>query len=141
MVDSQPGIASDLIEQLRAAKRVAVLTGAGISAESGVPTFRDAQTGLWANYKPEDLATPEAFQRNPKLVWEWYAWRRKRVQSVTPNPGHFALVEIERRVPAFTLITQNVDNLHQRAGSKNIIELHGNISRVKCFENDHPASD
>ena len=141
MVDAQPDIAPDLIQLLRAAKRMAVLTGAGISAESGVPTFRDAQTGLWANYRPEDLATPEAFERNPKLVWEWYAWRRERVQNVTPNPGHLALVEIERRVPAFTLITQNVDNLHQRAGSRNIIELHGNISRVKCFEQNHPISD
>ncbi len=141
MVGSQPSIPPDLIQLLCAAKRVAVLTGAGISAESGVPTFRDAQIGLWANYRPEDLATPEAFQRNPKLVWEWYAWRRERVQSVQPNPGHLALVEMERRVPEFTLITQNVDNLHQRAGSKSIIELHGNISRVKCFEHNHPVSD
>jgi len=125
-----------LIETLRAARQVTVLTGSGISAESGVPTFRDAQTGLWSNFRPEDLATPEAFQRNPKLVWEWYAWRRELVAKVLPNPGHHALVEIERRLPRFTLITQNVDSLHQRAGSRNVIELHGNISRTKCFEED-----
>lgn len=124
---------------LREARSVVVLTGAGISAESGVPTFRDAQTGLWAKYNPEDLATPEAFQRDPKLVWKWYAWRRERVQNVSPNPGHMALLDMEHRVPSFTLVTQNVDNLHHRAGSRNIIELHGNITRVKCFEKNHPA--
>jgi NAD-dependent deacetylase len=123
-----------LIEKLRTARHVAVLTGAGISAESGVPTFRDAQTGLWSKYKPEDLATPEAFQRNPRLVWEWYAWRRQHLANVAPNPGHLALAEIESRAPRFTLITQNVDGLHQRAGSRRVIELHGNITRTKCFE-------
>ena len=112
---------------------MAVLTGAGISAESGVPTFRDAQTGLWAKFKPEELATPEAFERNPKLVWEWYQWRRERVGLVAPNAGHLALAALERRVPEFTLITQNVDGLHQRAGSRKVIELHGNITRTKCF--------
>jgi NAD-dependent deacetylase len=117
------------------------LTGAGISAESGIPTFRDAQSGLWARYRPEDLATPEAFERDPKLVWEWYAWRRERVKNVAPNPGHLALVELERRTGDFTLITQNVDNLHQRAGSRRIIELHGNITRVKCFERGHAVSE
>src|SRR5262249_1348633 len=122
---STPTFPKELIESLRRAKRVAVLTGAGISAESGVPTFRDAQSGFWANFKPEDLATPEAFLRNPKMVWEWYAGRREKVGSVQPNPGHHALVEIERRVPEFTLITQNVDGLHQRAGSKRVVELHG----------------
>ena len=91
---------------------------------------------MWEKFKPEELATPEAFQRNPKLVWEWYAWRRELVAKVLPNPGHHALVEIERRLPRFTLITQNVDSLHQRAGSRNVIELHGNISRTKCFEED-----
>ena len=111
-----------------------MLTGAGISAESGLPTFRDAQTGLWSKYKPEDLATPEAFQRNPRLVWEWYAWRRECVAKVSPNAGHLALAEMESRVPHFTLITQNVDGLHQRAGTKRVIELHGNITRTKCFE-------
>ena len=129
-------IPSALIEKLRSAHAVAVLTGAGISAESSVPTFRDAQTGLWAKYRAEDLATPEAFRRNPKLIWEWYHWRRERVGSVSPNPGHVALAELEKRVRQFTLITQNVDGLHHRAGSKRIIELHGNILRTKCFDED-----
>lgn len=122
-----------LLQRLRSATRVTVLTGAGVSAESGLATFRDAQDALWANFRPEDLATPDAFRRNPKLVWDWYAWRRERVGEVQPNPGHFALAEIERRVPDFLLITQNVDGLHQRAGSTRVVELHGNISRVKCF--------
>jgi NAD-dependent deacetylase len=117
-----------------------VLTGAGVSAESGVPTFRDAQTGLWARYRPEDLATPNAFLRNPQLVWDWYAWRKKLVTEVQPNPGHFALAEMETLLreqgdhPQFTLVTQNVDGLHQRAGSQNVLELHGNIQRAKCFD-------
>lgn len=117
---------------LRAARHVAVLTGAGVSAESGIPTFRDAQTGLWARYSPEDLATPAAFQRNPRLVWEWYAWRRQIVAAAGPNPGHLALARLERLVPRLTLITQNVDGLHRRAGSSAPIELHGNIMRVRC---------
>ncbi len=125
-----------LLEAIRRARRVVALTGAGISAESGVPTFRDAQTGLWARFKPEELATPEAFRRNPKLVWEWYAWRRQLVAQVEPNAGHRALVELEHRVPEFTLVTQNVDGLHQRAGSRDVIELHGNIARTKCFDED-----
>jgi len=117
---------------LRRARHIAILTGAGISAESGVPTFRDAQTGLWAKYRPEDLATPEAFRQDPKRVWEWYAWRRELVSQAAPNPGHYALAQLEGCVPRVTLITQNVDSLHQRAGSSNVIELHGNISRVIC---------
>lgn len=123
----------ELLEALRKARHIAVLTGAGTSAESGVPTFRDAQTGLWAKYDPRDLATPEAFRKNPRLVWEWYEWRRNKVASVQPNPGHLALAEIERHVSNFTLVTQNVDGLHARAGSQRIIELHGNITRTKCF--------
>lgn len=130
---SEPtSIPAELIARLRQARRVAVLTGAGISAESGVPTFRQAQTGLWARYDPQQLATPQAFRRQPQLVWDWYAWRRGLVAGVEPNPGHFALAEIERRVPQFTLITQNVDSLHQRAGSRAVLELHGNISRTTC---------
>ena len=123
-----------LVERLRGARRVTVLTGAGVSAESGVPTFRDAQTGLWSKFKPEDLATPEAFRRNPKLVWEWYAMRRAKVREGEPNAGHRALVELEQRVPGFLMATQNVDGLHQRAGSRNVVELHGNITRTKCFD-------
>jgi NAD-dependent deacetylase len=123
---------ASLTHALSQAKRVCVLTGAGISAESGVPTFRDALTGLWETYDPEELATPEAFARNPRLVWEWYAHRRKLVESVAPNPGHIAIAEMETRIPDFTLITQNVDGLHARAGSRRVIELHGNIMRTKC---------
>jgi len=113
-----------------------VLTGAGISAESGIPTFRDALTGLWSKFRPEELATPEAFLANPKLVWDWYAWRRQKVAEVRPNAGHAALAELQDRT-VLTLITQNVDGLHQQAGSRNVIELHGNIRRVKCFDNAH----
>lgn len=125
-----------LVEALRHAKHVAVLTGAGVSAESGVPTFRDAQTGLWSRFNPQELATREAFQRNPKLVWEWYAYRRELTARAKPNAGHQALAEMEKRIPKFTLITQNIDGLHERAGSKNIVELHGNIHRTKCFNED-----
>ncbi len=125
-----------LLQQIRQAQHVVALTGAGISAESGVPTFRDAQTGLWERFRPEELASPEAFRRDPRLVWEWYAWRRELVSKASPNAGHLALVELEKRLPVFTLITQNVDGLHQRAGSGvrfPVIELHGNIQRTKCF--------
>jgi NAD-dependent deacetylase len=127
-------IPPELVEAIRKARHVAVLTGAGTSAESGVPTFREAQTGLWAQYDPQELATPGAFQRNPRLVWEWYTWRRSLVAQAQPNPGHAALVELEQRVPRLTLITQNVDGLHQRAGSQRVIELHGNIARTKRFD-------
>jgi NAD-dependent deacetylase len=125
-------IPQELVERLAAAHRVAVLTGAGISAESGIPTFRDALTGLWANYDTQDLASPEGFARNPKLVWEWYAARRASIAGVQPNPGHVALAALEKRFEQFTLVTQNIDSLHQRAGSRDVVELHGNIARVKC---------
>lgn len=128
-----------LLERLRQAQRVAVLTGAGISAESGVPTFRDAQSGLWARYRPEDLATPEAFAQNPKLVWDWYTWRRGLVAAAQPNPGHRALVELAGRFAKFTLITQNVDGLHRRAGSQQVLELHGNLFDTRCFRCSRPA--
>jgi NAD-dependent deacetylase len=127
-------IPGDLTNLLQKSKRIVALTGAGVSAESGVPTFRDAQTGLWAKFRPEELATPRAFVRNPKLVWEWYEWRRGLVAQAKPNPAHDGLAEMERRLPGFTLITQNVDGLHQRAGSRNVIEIHGNITRTKCFQ-------
>jgi NAD-dependent deacetylase len=141
-----PDISTGLIRSLRQAQFVTVMTGAGTSAESGVPTFRDAQTGLWAKYDPQELATPQAFRRQPALVWEWYAWRRELVGRAQPNPGHHALVELARLVPRLTLITQNVDGLHQRAGSQDVIELHGNIGRTKCFDEDRiveswPMSD
>jgi NAD-dependent deacetylase len=123
-----------LVDRLKQARRFVVLTGAGVSAESGVPTFRDAQTGHWARFRPEDLATPDAFRRDPRLVWEWYAMRRAKLADVQPNPAHLALAEMERRVAEFLLVTQNVDGLHQRAGSRGICELHGNITRTKCFD-------
>jgi NAD-dependent deacetylase len=118
-------------EWLQAARSVAVLTGAGISAESGVPTFR-GPGGLWRSYRPEDLATPAAFARDPNLVWQWYDWRRSLIAKALPNPGHKALVELERRAHHFTLITQNVDGLHDAAGSRHILKLHGDIWRVRC---------
>ncbi|MDQ3965615.1 MAG: NAD-dependent deacylase [Actinomycetota bacterium] len=130
----RPGVhvPESLLAALRSAESVAILTGSGISAESGVPTFREAQTGLWARFDPEELATPEAFARDPRLVWEWYTWRRELVEKAAPNPGHEALAELERHIPSFALITQNVDGLHRRAGSQNVVELHGNIRRSKC---------
>jgi NAD-dependent deacetylase len=127
-------IPAELTTILRTAERVTIMTGAGISAESGVPTFRDAQTGLWAKYDPMELATPNAFRRNPKLVWEWYAWRRELIANTRPNAGHMALAQLEQQIPNLTLITQNIDGLHRAAGSANPIELHGNITRTKCFE-------
>jgi len=125
-----------LLQKFRGARRVVALTGAGISAESGIPTFRDAQTGLWARFRPEELATAAAFRRDPKLVWDWYAWRRGLVAAAAPNAGHRALARLEDLAPEFTLVTQNVDGLHARAGSRRVIELHGNIHRAKCFEED-----
>jgi len=121
-------------EWLAGATAVAVLTGAGISAESGVPTFRGGPNdpGLWKDYKPEDLATPEAFAKDPRLVWEWYNWRRESISKALPNPAHRALVQLEIRKPRFTLITQNVDGLHDRAGSGKILKLHGDIWRMRC---------
>lgn len=121
-----------LISALRGSTRTVVLTGSGISAESGVPTFREAQTGLWARFDPQELATPEAFERDPGLVWDWYAWRRKLVAEARPNPGHLAISGMQELFPDLTLVTQNVDGLHQRAGSREVIELHGNIRRTKC---------
>jgi NAD-dependent deacetylase len=126
----------ELVHALRAARRVTVLTGAGISAESGVPTFRDPQSGLWSRFRPEDLANATAFRRDPQLVWDWYEWRRRTIAAAGPNAGHLALARMETRVPEFSLITQNVDGLHARAGSKNIIELHGSIMRNRCLEED-----
>ncbi len=124
---------SMLVQQLKQARRIAVLTGAGISAESGVPTFRDAQTGVWANFDPDELATPDAFRRNPERVWTWYQSRRDMMSRVRPNPGHFALAEWEKRVDAWSIATQNIDGLHRMAGSQRVYEIHGNIHRSKCF--------
>jgi NAD-dependent deacetylase len=121
-----------LVEAIRHAQRLVVFSGAGISAESGVPTFRDALQGLWARYDPQQLASPAAFRRDPALVWSWYAWRRALVEGVAPNPGHTALASMARRLPGLTIITQNVDGLHQQAGSSDVIELHGSLVRYRC---------
>jgi NAD-dependent deacetylase len=117
--------------RLRAAQRVLVLTGAGVSAESGVPTFRGPE-GLWRQFRPEDLATMDAFERDPKLVWEWYAWRREQIAPLRPNPAHQAIAALEREAPDFLLATQNVDGLHRQAGSRSLVELHGTLWRVRC---------
>lgn len=116
---------------LENARSLFVMTGAGVSAESGVPTFRGAD-GLWNNYSAQDLATPDAFSNNPALVWEWYRWRQDLIMKAQPNAAHYALVELEDRFDDFLLLTQNVDNLHRRAGSRKVLEIHGNIFRTKC---------
>src|SRR6201981_3097392 len=127
---------ASLIQSSRDAQRIVALTGAGISAESGLATFRDTQTGLWSEFKPEELATADAFRQNPRFVQDWYAWRREQALKAEPNAGHLALAKMEKRPAEFLLVTQNVDGLHARAGSERIVELHGNIHRFRCFEND-----
>jgi NAD-dependent deacetylase len=130
---------SDVFQQvaqvIHEADKVAILTGAGVSKESGVPTFRDAMEGLWAQYDPQELATPIAFLANPKLVWDWYQWRREMVNKAKPNPGHLALAQLHQYKTQVHLITQNVDDLHEQAGSKDVIHLHGKIAQSKCFYN------
>ena len=121
------------VAALRQSRHVLVLTGSGVSAESGVPTFREAQSGLWAQFDPHELATPDAFARDPELVWRWYRWRRELVSGVDPNAGHFALAELQRLVNRLTLITQNVDGLHQKAGSSDVVEFHGSLFATRCF--------
>ena len=121
-----------LAAAIREARTVAVLTGSGLSADSGLATFRDARTGLWAQYQPEDLASPEAFERDPDTVWQWYRERRQRVAEVEPSAGHRALAELEAQLPDLRLITQNVDGLHQRAGHRDVIEFHGNLLANRC---------
>jgi NAD-dependent deacetylase len=121
----------EIRELLKGARRVVAFTGAGISVESGIPTFRGKE-GLWRTYSAQDLATVDAFQRNPKLVWEWYDSRRQNMAAAEPNPGHRALADLETRVPEFTLVTQNIDGLHDRAGSRNILKVHGDIWVLRC---------
>ncbi len=123
---------------LRAARRLVVATGAGMSKESGIPTFRDAQQGWWARYRPEELASPEGFRRDPARVWGWYNFRRRLVVSHSPHAGHRALARLETLLPQLVVVTQNVDGMHQRAGSSRVLELHGNINRFKCFDRNHP---
>ncbi|HEX7242728.1 MAG TPA: NAD-dependent deacylase [Longimicrobiaceae bacterium] len=120
------------------AHRVVVSTGAGMSKESGIPTFRDALDGLWARYDPETLATERGFRADPRLVWSWYVGRRVRIAACAPHAGHFALAEMEALVPSLTVVTQNIDGLHAAAGSRDVVELHGNIHRAKCLGAGHP---
>lgn len=135
----------DRIEQaanmLSRSVSVAVSTGAGMSKESGIPTFRDAPNALWEQYDPQELASPGGFLKNPALVWNWYNDRRTMIAKAEPNPGHHAIAELAELFERFTLITQNIDNLHRRAGSADVIEIHGNIFRYKCFENEHPCEE
>jgi NAD-dependent deacetylase len=125
---------AEALDQLRRADSVVVLTGAGMSAESGIPTFRDALTGHWSRFRPEELATPEAFRANPRRVWDWYEERRAGVRATAPHDGHRALAELEAVLPSLVVVTQNVDGFHQLAGSTDVIELHGNILRSVCSE-------
>ncbi len=118
-----------------------VSTGAGMSRESGIPTFRDAPDSLWADFDPEKLATREGFLADPELVWKWYEERRKMIGSAGPHAGHYAVARLEELVDSFDLVTQNIDDLHRKAGSRNIIELHGNIFRYKCLDEEHPISE
>ena len=123
---------------LAGARRVVVSTGAGMSKESGIPTFRDAMEGLWAQFDPQALATEAGFRANPRRVWGWYAWRRRRVMEARPHPGHRAVTELQRILPSVTVVTQNVDGLHAEAGSAEVVELHGNIRHVRCLDRAHP---
>lgn len=132
---------SDAVELLRAARCIVVTTGAGMSKESGIPTFRDAPNALWANYDPQALATRAGFRRDPELVWRWYADRRALIAQAKPHAGHVALAQWEARARHFVVLTQNIDGLHIAAGSRNVVELHGNIFRYKCFDRDHPAHE
>ncbi|ERO60616.1 SIR2 family NAD-dependent protein deacylase [Pseudomonas piscis] len=127
-------------KQLAQARHLVVFSGAGVSAESGIPTFRDALTGLWENFDPARLATVQAFRDDPALVWGWYEWRRQKVLAAQPNPAHLAIAELGRRLPRLTLITQNVDDLHERAGSVDVLHLHGSLHSPKCFACNRPFS-
>jgi NAD-dependent deacetylase len=127
-------------DTIGSAWHVVVFTGAGMSKESGIPTFRDAQEGLWAKYDPAELATLEGFRRNPELVWTWYQYRRTLVEGVHPHVGHRAVTALDKVLPKVVVVTQNIDNLHREAGSANVIELHGNIRRVKCLEEGIPLT-
>ena len=133
---------TELRAAIQQARRITVLSGAGMSAESGVPTFRDAQTGLWARYSPEELATPEAFEAEPLRVWQWYQWRRELVGAATAHAGHAALARLERQGKDLRIITQNVDGLHQHAGNREVIEFHGSLQRDRCHDcaREQPAS-
>jgi NAD-dependent deacetylase len=123
----------DMLNALRKARHIAVFTGAGVSAESGIPTFRDAQTGLWKQFDAARLASPQGYRADKALVWGWYEWRRMKVLQAAPNPAHFAIAELADQTEKLTVITQNVDDLHERAGSVGVIHLHGSLHKPRCF--------
>ena len=129
----------ELITRLRQAQRLVFFTGAGASTESGVPTFRDSKNSFWVDFDVKTFATASGFDRNPVRVWQWYAERRQQLQTLAPNPAHRMIADWQDKAPSVSVITQNIDGLHQRAGSKEVIELHGNIATYKCFDNGHPA--
>lgn len=131
---------ADLVDAVRHSQRIVVLTGAGASAESGIPTFRDALTGLWERFDASELATAEAFQRDPELVWGWYLWRLAKIRHAQPNPGHLAIAALAGIRPTLTLITQNVDDLHERAGNRSVIHLHGRLDAFRCFSCASPLA-
>jgi NAD-dependent deacetylase len=128
------------LHRLKNSTRVVALTGGGMAAESHVPSFREAHSGEWAAYDVSELATEQAYLRNPRLVWEWYEHRRKAAQAAQPSPAHYALVDLEQHYSTFTLITQTIDSLHWRAGSRDIIELNGSLGRPRCYEAGHVIS-
>lgn len=138
MSELPPQLLASISALLLAARHIVVFTGAGVSAESGIPTFRDALTGLWEKFDAEKLATPEAFRRDPALVWGWYEWRRQAVMRAQPNPAHLAIARLAAFVPRLTVITQNVDDLHERAGSTGIIHLHGSFFKPRCVACSQP---
>jgi NAD-dependent deacetylase len=133
---------ANAVEWLANARRLVVFTGAGVSAESGIPTFRDQLTGLWAKFDPAQLATATAFRNDPALVWGWYEWRRAQVAQALPNAAHVAIAALARNVPEMVVVTQNVDDLHERAGSKDVIHLHGSLQAARCFAcaRSHPLA-
>lgn len=131
-------VPEEVVKAVAEAKHLVIFTGAGVSAESGMPTFRDALTGLWSNFDPMRLATPEAFLHDPPLVWGWYEWRRQLLLEVKPNPAHLALTQLAKKVPKLTIITQNIDDLHERAGSHDVLHLHGSIFEPRCFKCSRP---
>jgi len=129
-----------VLHRLKTARRVVALTGGGMAAASRVPSFREAHSGEWASYDVSELATPQAFQRNPRLVWEWYDYRRRTAETAEPSQAHYALVDLEQHYPTFTLITQTIDGLHWRAGSRDLVELNGCLRRGRCYEAGHIIS-